>query len=85
MTRPGIELRSLGPLANTLTIMPMSSINNYNDCLKTRKTVEHEGDRDINCKWRAWNRLQRFGKGVGSVGNGRINRDHANYSIVEIG
>ena len=24
MTRPGIEPRSLGPLANTLTIMPMS-------------------------------------------------------------
>ena len=27
MTQPGIELRSPGPLANTLTIMPMSGCN----------------------------------------------------------
>ena len=33
---------------------------------------------------RAWNDPQRFGKGVGRVGNLK-NREHPNYSIAKIG
>ena len=37
MTQPGIEPRSPGPLANTLTIMPISGlVNNSNYCRRVR-------------------------------------------------
>ena len=47
--------------------------------------MEHGGDGDTNCIWCTWNSPQRLGKGVGRVGNRRSNRDHPDYSIVEIG
>ena len=50
-----------------------------------KKTVEHEDDGDTNYNWRTWNEVKRFGKGAGSIGNQRMNRDHPNYSIVKIG
>ena len=33
-------------------------------CQRTKKAVEHKGDGDTNCNWRAWNGPQRFGKGT---------------------
>ena len=54
-------------------------------CLRTVKSVEHESDGDNNCNWRAWNDLQRLGKGTERVGNWRTNWKHTSQSIVEIG
>ena len=34
--------------------------------------------------WYTWSNPQRFGKRTGRAENGRMNRDHPNYSIVEI-
>ena len=44
----------------------------------------HEGDGDTNCNWHAWNDPLKLGKGAGSVGYQRTNRDHPNYSTIEI-
>ena len=54
-------------------------------CQRTKTAVKHEGDGDINCNWCAWNGPQKPGKGIERDGNSRTNRDHLNYSIVEIG
>ena len=51
----------------------------------TKKVVEHEGDGDTNCNWRTWNSLPKLGKEAGRDGNQRTDRDHLNYSTVEIG
>ena len=48
------------------------------------KTIEPKGDDDSNDNWWTRNSPQMFGKGAGSVGNKRMNRDHRNYSIVKI-
>ena len=36
-------------------------------CQKTKKALEHEGNRDTNCNWRTWNGLQRLGKVKGWI------------------
>ena len=46
-------------------------------CQRTKKAVEHQGDGDTSCIWRAWNGTQRLGKGFGRVGKWTTNRDHA--------
>ena len=50
-----------------------------------KKTMEHEGDGDIKCKWCTWNDPQRLGKEIEGVGNLRTIGDHQNYMIVNIG
>ena len=46
--------------------------------------VEHVSNDDTKCNWRACNGPQIFEKGTRKIENWRTNRDHANYSIVEI-
>ena len=36
------------------------------------------------CNWRAWNGLQKLGKGLRSDGNKRTSGAHPNYSIDEL-
>ena len=45
----------------------------------------HVGHGDTNCIWRSQNGSQSLGKRARSDGNQRMNRDHPDYSIVEIG
>ena len=47
-----------------------------------KKSMEHEGDGDINCTWRTWNKTQRIGKGLKDM---EIRGDHPDYSITKIG
>ena len=49
-----------------------------------QKSLEYEGDGDINCKMRTWNGPQSIGKKSGGTGNQRKNRDHADHSSVKI-
>ena len=44
----------------------------------------HEVNGDINCNWCAWEVPQRLAKRAGRVGNWRTNRDHPNYSTIEV-
>ena len=46
--------------------------------------MENVDDGDTNCFWYIWNGPQKIGKATGRVGSRRKNRDHPNYSIVEI-
>ena len=50
-----------------------------------KKAVEREGDDDTNTNWHTWNSPQRLGKGTERVETERKNRDHPDYSSVEIG
>ena len=52
---------------------------------KNKKAVEHEGDSGTSGNWCTWNGLQRLDKGAVRAGNQRTNRDHPDYSIIEIG
>ena len=47
---------------------------------RTKKAVEHASNGDSSGNWRALNDPRRK-----KIGNQRSNRDHHNYSIVEIG
>ena len=47
--------------------------------------VEHTGDGDINCCLCTWNGLKRIGKGTGTTGDRKKNRDDSDYSIADIG
>ena len=51
---------------------------------RTKKILEYEGNSDTNYNWCAWNCPQSIGKGTGRSGNQKKNRDHQDYSIVEI-
>ena len=53
-------------------------------CKRTKKAVEYESEGDAKCNWGTWNDSQSLGKGIERVENREINRDHPNYSIVEI-
>ena len=48
------------------------------------KTMEHEGDDEMNCNWCAQFSHQRIGTGTGRFGNKRTSGDHPNYSMIEI-
>ena len=73
MTQPGIEPRSPGPLANTLTARPMSGNNNNNN-------------NDKNNNNNAFGKHpQRLRKSTGRLRNQRTNGDDPNYSIINIG
>ena len=52
---------------------------------RTEIAVEHEGDGDTTCNRCTWNDPQRLGKKAGRIGNRKTNRNHTNYSTVEIG
>ena len=52
---------------------------------ETKKAEEHEDETDALCNWHIWNDPERFEKGTGRVGNQRMDQDHTNYSIVDIG
>ena len=54
-------------------------------CLKTEKTVEHEGQDNTNSSWSAMNSPQRSGEGSGRIRNQWENRNHPDYGIAEIG
>ena len=47
--------------------------------------MKHESDGDTNCYWSTRHSHQRIGTGAGGHGNKRMNGDHPNYIIVEIG
>ena len=47
--------------------------------------MKHEGDGGTYYIWRTWHVLERIGTETGGIGNQRKNRDHLDYSIVEIG
>ena len=47
--------------------------------------MEHDSDGNVKSNWYARSDPQNLGKGAGTVGNQRTNRDHPNYSIVKIG
>ena len=47
--------------------------------------MEPESDGDTNHNWCAQHSYQKIGTGTGGLGNKRMNKDHSNYSIVEIG
>ena len=47
-----------------------------------KKTVEHEGDDDTNCNWRARNNPQRLCKGTVKLRNQRKSGHHSVYSII---
>ena len=55
----------------------------YLDLAKELRKLKGNGN--TNCKWCAWNGLQRLGKGTGRIGNLSKNRDYPNNSIVDIG
>ena len=57
----------------------------YPDLARELKTMQPEGNGDAHCIWCTWNNPQRIGKGTGTLGNKRINRDHPDYSIIKIG
>ena len=44
-----------------------------------KKDLKHEGDDDISCNWCVWNGSKRP-----RIGNQKMNRDHPDYTIVEI-
>ena len=50
-----------------------------------KNTVKYESNDDTNCNWCFWYSLQRIDASTGEYGNKSRNRDHPNYSIVEIG
>ena len=54
-------------------------------CKRTKKAIGHEDDGDTNSNTRPKNCPKRLGKRNKRVRNQRTNRDHPNYSIVEIG
>ena len=62
MTQPGIEPRSPGPLANTLTIMP-----------KHEKAMEYESDSDSNSSLCSWDGPHRPEKETGGTGDQQKN------------
>ena len=47
--------------------------------------MKHKGDSDTNFRWWARNRFQGLEKGIGRRRNQKKNREHPDYSIVEIG
>ena len=47
--------------------------------------MEHESDGDTNCSWCTRYSHQRFGIGIGGLGNKRTSGDHSDYNIVKIG
>ena len=53
-------------------------------CLRTEKPVELKGNGKANCNQRACNGPEEHGKGARKVRNWGINRNHSDYSIVEI-
>ena len=53
--------------------------------LRAKKLVEHESDGETICIWCAWNNPLWLRKGTGRIGNQTKNRDHPDYSRVEIG
>ena len=56
-------------------------INKYLDLIKEPKTIECEGDVDINSSWSTWNCPQMHGKETGGIENQKKNRNHPDYSI----
>ena len=52
---------------------------------RTKKDVEHEGDRDTSSNCLIWNGPQGLSTGIERVRNRKTNGDHPNYSIVKIG
>ena len=53
-------------------------------CLRTKKAMEHENEGEIKCIWLACDSHKILGKGTGSVGNRRVNRDHPEHNFVKI-
>ena len=53
-------------------------------CETTEKTMEHEGDGDTDCNWRARHSYQRVGSGIRRLRNERKNGDRPNNSVVDI-
>ena len=47
---------------------------------RTKNTVEHEGDGDMNCGWCSWNCFEL----TGIVGSWWKNPDHLDYNILDI-
>ena len=52
--------------------------------LESEKSMEHEGDSDINCNWWTSNDPQRMAKGTGRLGNKRASGDHLDHGIIKI-
>ena len=50
-----------------------------------KQTIEHEGDSDTNCNWRAQNNSESIGTGTGRLRNKRKSGVHPNYCIIKIG
>ena len=50
-----------------------------------KKTMEHEGDGDTNCKWCTYYSHRRIDNWIGGLGNKRSSGDHPNYSVIKIG
>ena len=50
-----------------------------------KKTMEHEGDNNTNCNWRARYGHQRIVTGTEALRNKRSSKDPPNYSIIKIG
>ena len=47
--------------------------------------MENVGDGDNNCNWHIENGPESLGKGLDEWANWRSNRNHSNYTFVEIG
>ena len=60
--------------------------NKYPDLTwELKKTVKHESDVYISCKWGSWFNHQRIIKETGGLGNKSTSGNHPNYYIIEIG
>ena len=61
-------------------------IDKYLDIARElKKNMEHEGDGDTKCNWRARQPLERIGTWAVGLGNKRTSGDHPVYSSIEIG
>ena len=54
-------------------------------CLRTKKTIEHEGDGGTSCNCCTWNNPERLDKETGWLGNERTSGDYPDFSIIKIG
>ena len=69
-----------------MKIKESEKVNKYLDLAsELKKIVEHKNDSDTNRTWRTWNSPQRLKIVTARTENQCKNRDHSDYSMVEIG
>ena len=52
---------------------------------ENKKTMEHEGDGDINYNWSTWNNTKKIGKRTRRLRDKKTSGNYPVYSIIKVG